>query len=90
MDSSSSPAPAPASGILPLELIDKCIGKQITIILKGDKEFEGTLTGIDDFVNVVLENVDEIDVSADGTRKVVTRLDAILLNGNNVVMIVPK
>jgi U6 snRNA-associated Sm-like protein LSm5 len=36
--------------ILPLELIDKAIGSQIWILLRGSKEIVGTLRGFDDYV----------------------------------------
>ena len=38
---------------LPLELIDRCIGHKIWILMKSEKEFVGVLRGFDDFVNVV-------------------------------------
>lgn len=52
------------STLLPLELVDKCIGSRIWVIMKGecfchivefvgDKEIVGTLTGFDDYVNMV-------------------------------------
>ena len=44
-------AAAPAH--LPLEIIDKCVGQKIWILLKGGSEFVGTLRGFDDFVNMV-------------------------------------
>ena len=69
------------------ELIDKCIGEKIWIIMKGDKELCGTLRGFDDYVNMVLEDVTEFEVTAEGRKEV--KLDQILLNGNNVVMLVP-
>ncbi|RDD41044.1 U6 snRNA-associated Sm-like protein LSm5 [Trichoplax sp. H2] len=75
------------SQLLPLELIDKCIGSRIHIIMKSDKEVVGTLLGFDDFVNMVLEDVTEYETTADGRR--VTKLDQILLNGNNITMMVP-
>jgi U6 snRNA-associated Sm-like protein LSm5 len=31
------------SQILPSELIDRCVGSKIWVIMKGDKEIEGTL-----------------------------------------------
>lgn len=37
--------------ILPLELIDKCIGSSIWVIMKTDREFSGTLLGFDDYVS---------------------------------------
>ncbi len=41
------------SQLLPLELVDKCIGSRIHIIMRNDKEIVGTLLGFDDFVNMV-------------------------------------
>ncbi|KAJ1618075.1 hypothetical protein T492DRAFT_636725 [Pavlovales sp. CCMP2436] len=73
--------------VLPLELIDKCIGSRIWIIMKGDKEIVGTLKGFDDYVNMVLEDVVEYEMTPEGRR--VTKLDEILLNGNNVAIMVP-
>lgn len=43
--------------LLPLELVDKCIGSRIHVIMKSDKEIVGTLLGFDDYVNMVLEEV---------------------------------
>ncbi|OAL06760.1 LSM-domain-containing protein [Phaeosphaeriaceae sp. SRC1lsM3a] len=70
--------------LLPLELIDKCVGSQIWVIMNGGKEFTGKLVGFDDYVNMVLEDVTEID-PAEGNVK----LPKILLNGNNICMMVP-
>ena len=41
------------SHLLPSELIDKCIGSKIWVIMKGDKEIVGTLRGFDVYVNMV-------------------------------------
>lgn len=68
-----------------LELVDKCIGSRIHIIMKNDKEIVGTLLGFDDFVNMVLEDVSEFESTPEGRR--VTKLDQILLNGNNITMV---
>ena len=76
-----------AGRLLPLELVDKCIGSRIWVIMKGDKEVVGTLRGFDEFVNMVLDDVTEYVVTARGREK--TKLDQILLNGNNVAMMVP-
>src|SRR5690242_11158875 len=43
--------------LLPLELVDKCIGSKIHVIMKSDKEIVGVLLGFDDYVNMVLEDV---------------------------------
>ncbi|PKS10806.1 hypothetical protein jhhlp_002563 [Lomentospora prolificans] len=67
-----------------LKLIDKCVGSKIWVIMKGDKEFSGTLLGFDDYVNMVLEDVTEFDYSGNHTK-----LPKILLNGNNICMLIP-
>jgi len=76
-----------ASQILPLELIDKCIGSKIWVIMKNDREFSGTLLGFDDFVNMVLEDVIEYEVTPQGRKT--TKLAQTLLNGNNICMLIP-
>ncbi|KAF1569362.1 UNVERIFIED_CONTAM: U6 snRNA-associated Sm-like protein LSm5, partial [Eudyptes robustus] len=75
------------STLLPLELVDKCIGSKIWVIMKNEKEIVGTLTGFDDYVNMVLEDVVEYENTPEGRR--ITKLDTILLNGNHITMLVP-
>jgi len=75
------------SQVLPLELIDRCIGSKIWVIMKNDREFSGTLLGFDDFVNMVLEDVTEFEETPQGRKT--TKLNQTLLNGNNICMLVP-
>uniref|UniRef100_A0A2K5YVS3 LSM5 homolog, U6 small nuclear RNA and mRNA degradation associated n=1 Tax=Mandrillus leucophaeus TaxID=9568 RepID=A0A2K5YVS3_MANLE len=44
------------SQLLPLELMDKCIGSRIHIVMKSDKEIVGTLLGFDDFMSLSLKS----------------------------------
>ncbi len=67
------------------ELVDKCIGSRMHIIMKNDKELYGTLIGFDDFVNMLMDDVIEVEYTADGKR--ITKLEQILLNGNNIAMV---
>merc|ERR1712042_168601 len=76
-----------ASQLMPLELVDKCIGSRIHIIMRNDKEITGTLLGFDDFVNMVLQEVTEFETTPEGKK--ITKLEQILLNGNNITMLVP-
>jgi U6 snRNA-associated Sm-like protein LSm5 len=55
--------------------------------MRGDTEIVGTLRGFDDYVNMVLEDVTEYEMTVEGMRK--TKLSQILLNGNNVAILVP-
>ncbi|KAI6241371.1 U6 snRNA-associated Sm-like protein LSm5 [Aphelenchoides fujianensis] len=82
----SSTAANPST-LLPLELVDKCIGSKIWVIMKNEKEIVGTLTGFDDYVNMVLEDVVEYENTPEGRR--ITKLDTILLNGNHITILVP-
>ena len=77
-----------AGRLQPLQLVEKCVGSRLWIIMKGDKELVGTLKGFDEYVNMVLEDVIEFEVGDDGT-KVEHKVDQILLNGNNICIMVP-
>ncbi|OBS77170.1 hypothetical protein A6R68_16377, partial [Neotoma lepida] len=69
------------------KLVDKCVGSRIRIVMKSDKEIVGTLLKLEVFVNMVLGDVTEFEITPEGRR--VTKLDHILLNENNITMLVP-
>lgn len=79
-----------ADRLLPLELIDTCIGRRLWVIMRGDVEFVGVLRGFDEFVNMVLDDVTEYARATDGSGEVeqIAR-ETVLLNGNNVCMLAP-
>jgi U6 snRNA-associated Sm-like protein LSm5 len=74
--------PENTSHLMPSELIDRCIGSKMWVIMKGDREIVGTLRGFDVYVNMVLEDVQDIEITPEGKK--VTKLDQILLNGNTI------
>ncbi|XP_032258412.1 U6 snRNA-associated Sm-like protein LSm5 [Halichoerus grypus] len=80
-------APAELSPLLPLERVHECVGSRLHTVVKGDKEIVGTLSGFDDFVSMVLEDVTEFEITPE--RRRIPKLDQILLNGNNVTVLVP-
>jgi hypothetical protein len=41
----------PISITVYIELVDRCVGSRIWVVMKGDKEFSGLLSGFDDFVS---------------------------------------
>jgi U6 snRNA-associated Sm-like protein LSm5 len=57
-------------------------------LLKDDKEIVGTLGGFDDYVNMVLTDVTEYGKTQQG-EEIETKLEQILLNGNNITLLVP-
>ncbi|TNV75135.1 hypothetical protein FGO68_gene5185 [Halteria grandinella] len=76
--------------VLPLEVVDKCIGNKVWIMMQGTSEFYGTLRGFDDYLNIVLDEVREYQDSGNGgKRMLVNTLDSMLLNGSHVCMIIP-
>ena len=60
--------------------VNKRIGSRIHIVMKSDEEIVGTLLGFDGFGSMVLEDVTEFELTPEGR---ITKLDQILLNGNN-------
>ncbi|EGG13535.1 LSM domain-containing protein [Cavenderia fasciculata] len=76
----------PTTQILPLELIEKCIGSRIWICMKNEKEFVGTLLGFDTYVNIFLKDVIEYENTPEGTKQI--KLEYILLNGNHVCLVI--
>ena len=49
--------------ILPLEVMDKCIGRRMQVIMRDEsKEFYGVLAGFDEYLNMQMEDCKEYDV----------------------------
>jgi small nuclear ribonucleoprotein len=66
---------------LPLDVLEKTINQKLSLLLKDGRLIEGTLTGYDEYMNMVLTEVEE---THDETKR---RLGTIILRGNNVVSI---
>ena len=76
--------------ILPLEVVDKCIGRVLWVLMKGEKEFYGRLKGFDDYLNMMLEDVKEFAYTGSGSERVlVSQHRAMLLNGAHISMLIP-
>ena len=69
--------------VMPLSLLEKSMNKKVSLLLKDSRMLEGTLTGFDDYLNMVLEDTEETN----GDQ--VKRLGVVILRGNNVVSISP-
>lgn len=66
---------------LPLDVLEKSINQKLSLLLKDGRFVEGKLTGYDEYMNMVLSDVEE---TANDTKR---RLGTIILRGNNVVSI---
>lgn len=76
--------------VLPLEVVDKCQGHRVWLLMQGDREYYGLLRGFDEYLNMVLDDVSEYSFAgAGGKRLLEGRHESILLNGAHVCMIIP-
>jgi len=69
--------------VMPQNLLESSINKQISILLKDGRIIKGKLTGYDEYMNMVLEGAEE----EKGEEK--KRLGTLILRGNNIVSITP-
>ncbi|KAJ6438494.1 U6 snRNA-associated Sm-like protein LSm5 [Purpureocillium lavendulum] len=90
-----------ASQLLPLELIDKCVGSRIWVVMKGDKGAEQNRpregspadTGVE-FSGTLVGFDDYVNMVLEDVTEFDysgnhTKLPKILLNGNNICMLIP-
>ncbi|HEX08582.1 MAG: RNA-binding protein [Thermoplasmata archaeon] len=66
---------------LPLDVLEKSVNRRLSLLLKDGRMMEGRLSGFDEYMNLVLEDVEE---TKDDTKR---RVGTIILRGNNVVSI---
>ncbi len=63
----------------PLSVVDKLVDQRVSLRLKDGRELEGTLLGVDDHLNVVLDDANEN--APDASR----HLGRLVVRGSNVV-----
>ena len=66
---------------LPLDVLEKSVNQKLSLLLKDGRAINGKLSGYDEYMNMVLVDVEETH----GENK--RRLGTIILRGNNVVSI---
>jgi len=66
---------------LPLDTLEKAMNQKLFLLLKDGRNIEGKLLGFDEYMNLVIDEVEEI--KGDSKR----RLGKIILRGSNVVSI---
>ena len=66
---------------LPLDVLEKSVNQNLLLLLKDGRQIEGKLSGYDEYMNMVLSDVEE---TFNDTKR---RLGTIILRGNNVVSI---
>jgi small nuclear ribonucleoprotein (snRNP)-like protein len=71
--------------MFPNKKIQELIGTRVQVEMKGEKNIlEGTLTSVDDYLNLFLTDTSEI---VEGEKSRV--LGSVILRGNNIILIAP-
>jgi len=71
--------------LFPNKKVQKMIGSKVQVEMKGDIHvLEGTLTSVDDYLNLHL--IDTVEI-ANGER--LRSLGSVVLRGNNIILIIP-
>jgi small nuclear ribonucleoprotein len=70
--------------IMPMKVLEENLNKHVALLLKDNRVLDGVLTGYDDYMNMVLDDVEES--GEESTKK----LGTVIVRGSNVVRIVPK
>lgn len=68
---------------LPLTILRENVTKKVRVHLKDGSKLEGTLLGLDEFMNLLLRDAVELD--AQGNPKI--RWGLVLIRGNNVLWV---
>ncbi len=68
---------------LPVDILEKTLNRKMSLLLKDGRTLEGTLTGYDEYMNLVLEETEE---RTEDQRR---RLGTVVLRGNNVISMTP-
>ena len=70
--------------IMPMKMLEENLNKKVALLLKDNRVLEGTLSGYDEYMNMVLDDVEE------AAEEVTRRLGTVIIRGSNVVRISPR
>jgi small nuclear ribonucleoprotein len=63
----------------PTHLVERLVSQRVTLVLKDSRQLTGKLLGVDEHMNLVLDETDET------TPEVSRHLGRVVLRGSNVV-----
>lgn len=70
--------------IMPMKMLEETLNKKVALLLKDNRTLEGTLSGYDEYMNLVLSEVEEF------AQEVTRKLGVVIVRGSNIVRMVPK
>ncbi|HTW40248.1 MAG TPA: LSM domain-containing protein [Thermoplasmata archaeon] len=65
----------------PVPLLERVVQQRVTLVLKDARQLTGKLLGLDEHMNLVLDDADE------STAEVTRHLGRVVLRGSNVVVL---
>lgn len=68
----------------PLEVLSSSLNNRVIVVLKGNREYRGTLDGYDPHMNIILRNAEEY-LEGNLLRKA----DLTIVRGDNIIYISP-
>ncbi|TFG13141.1 RNA-binding protein [Candidatus Thorarchaeota archaeon] len=72
-----------------MDLLQKSIGSQVLVELRGDRKIKGKLRGYDQHLNLILENADEISPDPERETGSIEAIHTVIVRGDNVVIVSP-
>ena len=69
--------------IMPMKMLESVLNKKVALLLKDNRTLEGSLIGYDEYMNLVLDDVE------DKAQEVNRKLGVVIVRGSNVVRMVP-
>ena len=72
---------------MPIKALEQHLNDVVSIKLKDQRLFRGSLTRCDIYMNLTLGDAEEIDYSPEGAEQIKAKYGEILLRGNNILWI---
>ena len=72
---------------MPIKALEQNIHEIVSIKLKDQRIFRGRLSRCDVYMNLTLEDAEELVPGEDGTTSTIAKYGEILLRGNNILWI---
>ncbi len=72
---------------MPIKALENNIHEIVSIKLKDQRVFRGRLSRCDVYMNLTLEDAEELIFNDEGESKIIAKYGEILLRGNNILWI---
>jgi small nuclear ribonucleoprotein len=72
-----------------MDLLQKSIGAQVLVELRGKRKLRGRLRGYDQHLNLILEDADEMSFDDEAEHEIIEVIKTVIVRGDNVVLVSP-